>query len=277
MVGGSNSKKTVQSAKPAQSTNPKNAPGTPAAPTAQDLTFQREVEEELRQDKLKKLWADYGTYAIAALVAFIAGIGVYQQYKQWQLAAAQAAGAQYESATRLVTQGKPAEANAALATIAAQGPRGYATLARLQIAAANVAADKPAEAVSSYEAVAASSDVDPVLRDFARLQAAALRLDAADWTEMQNRLNPLTDERNAFRVTAREYLGLTAQKTGHTEDARKLFLQVLGDAKASKSAKERVGGYLSSITAANLAKAPPKPASPAQPSPAPAESAPATK
>ena len=260
---------------------PKVAAVAPGGANAQDLIFQREVAEELRQDQLKRLWSQYGTYVIAAFVAFVVGIAAYQQYKSSQLAAAQAAGAQYETTSRLAAQGKGAEATSALGTIAASGPAGYALLARLQLAASNQAADKSSDAVTGYDAVAASTNADPVLRDFAKLQAAALRLETADWTEMQNRLISLTDERSAFRATAREYLGLSAQKAGRTEDARKLFLQVLGDAKASKSAKERVGGYLSGITAASLAqpavKAPPSAADAPKAPPAGEPASPASK
>jgi hypothetical protein len=215
----------------------------------------REVEDELRQDQLKKLWTDYGTYLLGAAVAFVIGVGIYQQVEASRIAAAQAAGARYEAARRLVVDNKASEAVAAFQDIAKSGPTGYATLARFQTAAASVKADKTAEAVAIYDAIVADSAADPVSRDFARMQAAALRLDSADWTEIQNRLTPLVDERNAFRANARELLGLAAQKAGKPDEARKFFLQVVGDAKASQALKDRAGTYMASIIAADLAKA----------------------
>lgn len=245
--------------------------------SAKDLNFEREVEEELRNDQLKKLWNEYGTYVVGAVAAFIIGIGVYQQVRHSQLVASQAAGAQYEAARQLVTGNKPAEAASAFAGIAKTGPKGYATLARLQQAATDAAADKTAEAVAGYEAVASDTSGDPILRDLARLQAASLRLDAGDWTEMQNRLTPLVDERNAFRANARELLGLAARKASRTEDARKLFLQVLGDAKASKPLKDRVTGYMQGIAVADFTKAAAPVAAPAAPPAAPVASEPDKK
>ena len=38
----------------------------------------REVEDELRNDQLKKLWNDYGTYVLGAALAFVAAVGIYQ-------------------------------------------------------------------------------------------------------------------------------------------------------------------------------------------------------
>ena len=241
------------------------APAPPAPkPDMKDVAFEREVEEELRNEQVKKLWKDYGTYVIAAAVAFVVGLGIYQQVRQSQLAAAQAAGARYEAARQLAAE-KPAEAANAFAGLAKDAPKGYATLARLQQAAADAQSpDKTAQAVATYEAVASDTGSDPLLRDLARLQAASLRLDAADWTEMQNRLTPLVDERNAFRANARELLGLAARKANRTDDARKLFIQIVADGKASKALKDRASGYLSGIVAAEAGK-PAAPAAPAEP------------
>ena len=58
----------------------------------------------------------------------------------------------------------------------------------------------------------------------------------------------------AFRAQAREYLGLAAQKAARNDEARKLFLQVMGDSKASQGLKDRVTTYLSAIVAADLGK-----------------------
>ncbi len=225
----------------------------------------REVEDELRHDKLKKLWDQYGTTVLGAAIAFVVGIFVYQQVQAQRLAVAQAAGTSFEAARRLSAENKIPESAAAFADIAKSGPAGYATLARLQLAAAAVKADKAADAIAAYDAIVADG-TDPVLRDLARLQAAALRLDTGDWTEMQNRLTPVTDERNAFRANARELLGLAARKAGKNEDARRLFLQVLGDAKASQPLKDRATSYLAELTAADMAK----PAAPVAPVDAPA-------
>jgi hypothetical protein len=230
----------------------------------------REVEDELRQDQLKKLWANYSKFVFGAAALFIGGVFIYQQLEHSRVAAAQEAGARYEVARRLQQDNKPTEFQA----LAQKGPAGYVTLARFQSAAASVKADKTADAVAAYDAIAADGAADPISRDFARMQAAALQLATADWTEMQNRLTPLVDERNAFRATARELLGLAARKAGKNDEARKLFIQVISDGKASQPLKDRVSGHMSALVAADLSKAAtPVPATAAAPSTAPAPAA----
>jgi len=215
----------------------------------------REVEDELRQDQLKKLWDDYGTYLLAAAALFIVGVFIYQQVDARHQAAAEAEGARYAAARQLQIDKKDTEADAAFADIAKSGSPGYAGLARLETAASFVKANKPSEAVAAYDAISGDPGANSVLRDFARLQAASLKLGTADATELQNRLSGLTDEQNPFRALAREIAGLAAQKAGRNDDARKLFLQVEADAKASQAQKERVKGYLSALVSADFGKA----------------------
>jgi hypothetical protein len=217
-------------------------------------SLMREVDEELRREQFSKLWDQYGTYVIGAVIAFIGAVAVFQGIESSRKSAAETAGASYDAARRLLIENKVPEASAAFGEIAKSGPGGYASLARLQAAGAAAKADKTAEAVAAYDAIVADTGADAILRDVARLQAAALRSGAADWTEMQNRLTPLVDERNAFRAPARELLGLAAGGAGKPEDARRLFLQILGDGKASAGLKDRVNGYMIGLVAAEIAK-----------------------
>ena len=98
-----------------------------------------------------------------------------------------------------------------------------------------------------------------------------LRLDSASWTEMQNRLNDLAAESNAWRFSARELLGLAAQKAGKTEEARTQFQRLLSDRNTPPSIGERARVMLAMLTEAELASAAPAAAS----VPAPEQKAPA--
>ena len=235
--------------------------------TDQRDSLLREVDEELRREQLLKLWEQYGTYIIAAVVLFIAGVGGYKYFEHRRALAAEAAGARMAAAARDVAQNKPADAQKVLDDLVASGPQGYALLARLRLAAADRAAGKTAEAASAYEAIG-SSGADRLLADYARLQAATLRLDGASWTDMQNRLNDLAADGNAWRFSARELLGLAAHKAGKTEEARKYFQGLLGDRNAPPGVGERARVMMAMLTEAELTGAA------AAPAPAPAAQAP---
>ena len=221
--------------------------------TDQRDSLAREIDEELRREQLLKLWEKYGTYIIAAAVLIIGGIGGFKYYEHRRGVAAEVAGARFSAAAREAAQDKKTEAQKVLEEVAASAPYGYAALARLRLAAGEREAGKTAQAVSAFEAIAKERGLDPLLADYARLQAAMLRLDSADWTDMQNRLNDLAVDGNAWRFSARELLGLAAQKAGKTEEARTQFTRLLGDRNTPPSIGERARMMLAMLTEAELA------------------------
>ena len=224
----------------------------------------REVDEELRRERLLKLWEQYGTYVIAAVVVLLAGIGVYKFVENRRAQAAEAAGARLALAGRETAENKQAAAHKTLEEIAAAAPKGYATLARLRLAAALREAGNTKEAISAYEAVAKEGGIDPLLADYALLQAAMLRLDGADWTEMENRLTGLAADGNAWRHSARELLALAAQKAGKLTDAREEYQRLLSDPGTPPGIAGRARVMMSMLTEAELAKVETAPAPPAR-------------
>ncbi len=217
--------------------------------------FMREVQDEMRKERLSRIWDRYGVFIAAAAVLLVLGVGGYQFAEHRSLTSRQVAGQEFEAATRLAADGKAQEAHQAFETMVKNAPPGYGTLARLRNAGAYAAEGKRAEAVAAYDAVSKDTSADPLLRDFATLQAALLRVDAADWTEMQNRLKDLTNDTNAWRAPARELLGLAAMKAGNQEEARKAFEQILADSAAPPSTAERARILMTILTEAALAKA----------------------
>lgn len=216
----------------------------------------REIDEELRREQLLKLWEKYGLYAVAAAILVIAGIGGFKYYEHRRMAAAEAAGASLMLATREAGQNKKAEAQKTLEGLAANAPASYAMIARLRLAAAERDAGRTAEAATAFEAIAKDGSVDPLLSDYAQLQAATLRLDSASWTDMQNRLNSLAADGNPWRFSARELLGLAAQKAGKTDEARTEFTRLLTDRGTPPGIAERARIMLAMLTETELAGAP---------------------
>lgn len=216
--------------------------------------FMREVQEEMRKERLARIWDTYGVFIIAGAVLLILAVGGYKFAEYRSLSARQAAGLEFESAARLAAQGKAQEAHQAFEAMIKNAPPGYGALARLRNAGAYAAEGKRDEAVAAYDAVSKDAAADPLLRDFATLQAAMLRIDAADWTEMQNRLKDLTNDNNAWRSPARELLGLAAMKAGNQDEARKAFEQILADTSVPPSTAERARVMMTILTEAALTK-----------------------
>ncbi len=100
-----------------------------------------EVDEEVRRERLQKLWERYGIYVIALAVLIVAAIGVWRGYEYWETKKATAAGAAFELALSLSEAGKHAEAEAPLQNRRRVARRlsGARALARRRRACANQA------------------------------------------------------------------------------------------------------------------------------------------
>jgi hypothetical protein len=216
----------------------------------------REVEEELRREQFAKLWQRYGTYIIGLAIAVVAVVGGAKLWESHRLAASQAAGAEFEAATKLAADGKAEEAAKAFDAIAATGPKGYAALAKLSQAGAYLKLDKRAEALEVFDRLAADTSADAMIANYARLQAASLRVGEADYAEIENRLKPLTGDDSAWRFTARELLGTAALKAGKLDEARSALAPLLATPGISQTASERINRLMAEIATAELASAP---------------------
>ncbi len=220
----------------------------------QDDGFLREVEEEIRRERLEKIWRQYGTYILIAAGLIVFGVLSYKYWENSHLAAAQKTGERYEEALALAAEGKEGSAAAEFQTLAKDGTGGYPALARLQLAGALLKEGKRSEALATYEALANDGNADELLRSFAALQAAGMRLGEADFTEMQNRLNPLMGDDSPWRYSARELMGLAAYKAGKADEARSLLTPLLVDQKTPQSINDRVQIVLAEIATSEIAK-----------------------
>jgi hypothetical protein len=218
----------------------------------------REVDEDVRHDKLAEFWSKYSIAVLALAFAIVAGTAIFTYWRHQTLTQAEDAGARYEAAQALAAQQKP-EAAAAFAALAKTAPKGYQLLARLR-AAEETSLTDPAAAVASFDLIAADASVDPLWRDLARLRAGMLRADSADKNEIEQRLAPLMN--GSYRFSAREIMGLAALKRGDLEEAGKLFDQVIVDPNAPPDLRQRVQGFLSLVRGGG--KFNPAPAEPAQ-------------
>jgi hypothetical protein len=198
----------------------------------------REVDEDLRREQIAAMWDKYGVYILACAALIIAVVGGYNGYKWWETKRAAENGQAYYEATRLMDQKKGAEAVDALAKLADNSGSGYRTLAQLRIAAAKAQDGHKAEAVALYEKIG-QSGADPILRDFARLQAATLRVDEADQKEIKERLSGLNADTNPWRYSAKELLGLAAFRSGDVSESEKIFGQILSDPSVPAELRKR--------------------------------------
>ncbi len=211
-----------------------------------------EVDEEVRRERLRSLWERYSLLIIAFAILFVGSIAAWRGYEYWVSQRAAEAGAQFEAAAVLSEAGKNAEAEAAFAKVAADAPSGYRALARMRSAAAQAAAT-PADAVKTYDAIAADGTLGVLWQDLAAVRAGFLLVDTAPLADMTSRLTPLTEPGRPYRHSARELLALSAWRHQDAAAARKYIEMITADNETPPGTRARID-VLSSLIAANAGK-----------------------
>jgi hypothetical protein len=209
----------------------------------------QEVDEEVRRERLEKLWQRYGNLVIAACILVVVAVGAWRGYEWWQDKRAAESGAAFETAVTLAEAGKHPEAEAAFAKLAASGGAGYRTLARLRQAAELAHTDKAA-AVKAYDEIAADKSAGQVIDELAALRAGFLLVDTAPYSEIRTRLEPLTGADKTFRHSARELLALSAWKSGDMTAARQWTDMIIADPQTPQGTRTRAD-VLSELIAAS--------------------------
>ncbi len=209
----------------------------------------QEVDEEVRRERLNKLWQRYGYYIIAACLLVVVAVGAWRGYEWWETKKAAEAGAAFEQAVILAEDGKHQEAEAAFAKLATDGTAGYRLLARLREAAELGRTDRKA-AMKAYDEIAADRSVGQVIQDLATLRAGFLLVDGSSYGDMRARLEPLAAPDRAFRHSARELLALSAWKGGDMGAARQWTDMIITDPQTPSGARSRAE-VLSELIAAS--------------------------
>jgi hypothetical protein len=199
----------------------------------------QEVDEEVRREQFHKLWERYSVYVVAAAVAIVLAVAGWRGYDWWETKKAAEAGSAFEAAIALSDAGKHTEAEAAFSKLAQDSATTYRTLALVR-AAAELAQTDPKAAVAAYDKIAANASVGSELRDLAGLRSGALLIDSGSFTEVSQRLEPLSAGDHTFRHTARELLALAAWRAGDAATAKRWIEMINTDAATPSDERNRM-------------------------------------
>ncbi len=206
----------------------------------------REVDEELREDNLLRMWRRFGPYVVGVVVTVIVVTASSVGWKEYRASQLQAWGSSFSEAMTLGGQESPASAAAAFAIIAEESGDGYPTLSRLQEAALLVRSGDTPAALVIYNDLSETA-IDQRFRDLAVILAGYLELDTRDPVELEARLAPLTADNSPWHYSAIELTAFIAVRTGDLQRARDIFTKLSGDAEAPSGVRSRARDMLAII------------------------------
>jgi hypothetical protein len=179
----------------------------------------REVDEDIRKEKYRRLWDRFGPWVIGVAVLIVIGTGGYRGWLYWQEQQSRSAGDTFFDAVRLSEQENYQDA-AALYLDLEDAIGGYPALARLRRATDLANSGDTEAALAAFDSVSGDTGVMEPLREVAALRAAYLAVDTEDYAAIADRIEKLTGDTGSFRAAARELLALSAWKNENFETAQ---------------------------------------------------------
>ena len=206
---------------------------------ADNETFYREVDEELRREQMATVWKRYGWLIVGGVVLLLAAIGgvIYWQHRQEVQRG--------EYGERLIglfddiqadrTDGVPAKLDA----LAAEAGPGYRAAALLTKGDLAIQAGRDAEAVAAFKAVAGDEAIARPYRDAALVRQTALEFDALPPATVIERLKPLAVAGNPWFGSAGEMVALAHLKANQPQQAAPIFAALAKDEGVPPSIRSR--------------------------------------
>ncbi|WP_417515149.1 tetratricopeptide repeat protein [Minwuia sp.] len=211
-----------------------------------DLIF-REVDEDVRRERMEAVWKRYGGLALGIAVLIVAIVAGSVYWKDYQKTEREEQGARFEAALALVEQEQFAEGAAAFEQLAAEGNDGYEVLATIQAAAARAKAGEGEAALSAYDRMIETGLGTERQQDIIRMKAALLALEVEGSDAAIQRLGDLPDGNSVFRNAAREIRATALLASGDREGAISALRAIAEDETATAAQRDRVSRFLLSL------------------------------
>lgn len=215
----------------------------------QDDSFIREVNEELRSDRMRDAWRRYGKILIAAAVILVVGTAGWRGYEYWQSREAAKSGDVFLTALNQIEAGNLDAAKQTLAQLKQEGHGSYPVLAQLRAATLLSEAGDTAAAISAFSSIGKDRDVPDAVRDAAKLRAGWLLVDTGTYEQVSAEVEELSNDGNPFRFSAREILGLSAYRLKDYSRAQEWFEAISNDPQAPRNVLNRAQIMLEVMTA----------------------------
>lgn len=207
-------------------------------------SFIKEVSEEVRQDRMFRLWKRYAPFVIGAIVLVVGASAAWNWMKHREIVEARERGGAFIDAG----------GSAAKLEVLTGLEQGLAkTLAEMRLAAALGAEGDATGAAEIYRRVS-TSDAPSAYRDLALLRAIQLEAARADPASLAVELESLVGEGAPYRPLALELRGVLRMNSGNPAGAREDLEAAIAAEDATLETRRRVSELLTSL--APLAAAP---------------------
>ena len=202
-------------------------------------SFAREVNENLRRDRVRDTARAYGKWVIAGVILLLIAIGAFLAWRDYQAKQAAADSEALALAIDDIGNGNVGAVRSRLASLKDARGDAISVSAKLTDAAFALQQNDRPKALAGYKTVAEDSGIAQPWRDLATVRQTALEYDALQPQAVIDRLAPLAKPGNPWFGSAGEMTALALLKAGRKSEAGRLFAAIAGDKAVPDSIRGR--------------------------------------
>jgi hypothetical protein len=210
-------------------------------------TFVREVDENLRRDRMRDLAKKNAGWLIAAVLLFLGASGGWIYWQNYQTKQSEAAVEQLAQIYTGISKGQVATAPVRLDALSDHRAKAVRASALFGRAAVAVEQNDLKLATAKYRDIAADDSLPQPFRDLALVRQTALEFDSLNPAQVVDRMAPLAKPGEPWFGTAAELSALALIKQGRKAEAGQMFAAIAKDKNAPDSTRQRAIQMASSL------------------------------
>ena len=210
-----------------------------AQPPEHNETFLREVDENLRRDRMHEFGKRYGGWVVGAVVLFLALSGGFIYWKHLREQRSQEQVERFAQTIRDIGTGNMAAAPQQLDEISGSSSKAVRATALFTRAALALQQSDVKLAIAKYREIAEDDSLPAPYRDAGLIRQTALEFDSLQPQQVITRLQPLTKPGDPWFGSAGEMTAIAHLKQGQRAQAGQLFAAIAKDTGVPDSMRER--------------------------------------
>ncbi|HET7316602.1 MAG TPA: tetratricopeptide repeat protein [Sphingomicrobium sp.] len=232
-------------------------PDTPNDPGAPNEAFLREVDENLRRDRVEQFAKQYGKWLIAAVILFLIAVAAWLYWQNRQQKQAAAHSEELMAIYNDIGAGKIDAAKKKLQPLEDSDSDAVRALTLLTEASIALDANDSKTALAKYHAIAADDDLPAAYRNLGTIRATAIEFDKLKPEEVIARLEPMTKPGEPWFGSAGEMTAMAYLKQGQKDKAGRLFAAIAADQQVPETIRNRAVQIAGTLGVDASASAPP--------------------
>lgn len=191
-------------------------------------SFLTEIESDIRDEQLKKLWLRYKNLFYASLSVLVIGVASYQFWIKLEQDKVIQQATVYDDALILMNAEDFEPALDLFSKVSSNGGN-YAALADLQSASILISQGKSREALNIYRSLSSKRNISDKFRNLALLLEVLHGVETEDTGYLSDIISDLTNPSNPFVYNALELKALIQYKEGNINGAKETLTNLTED------------------------------------------------